>query len=234
MSGYHFDQQEAMKDLRRFFRNEKAELTSFGNRVNQTFEAYTFAATIEWYRSHGWSVTMVNPTKDKFQSFKLKFSTRGEPKNYSYALCEKNGNTIQIRHQLRVSTKSYHARNRSRANICCDIAIYNNIDLSTYSTDDALPNVDLISFGEVKHMSAYAELIAGFIGMVHELQPHRLKRIRAKLFSDKDGLAPFLNVSGVLFHTARGVKETINRRKYDIDIYDYENRMIKTDKSNAQ
>jgi len=227
MVNYLFNQEEARNKLKEYFKKEKAELDSFGLYVNQTFEAHTFANSLKWYKEHGWNVDIKNPKDKKGKDiFKLKFSTRGAPSNYSYAVCKKLGETCQIRHQLRVSTRAYKKTKKFRANICCDIVVLNDINLDFYSTDDAVENSELISFGEVKHMSAYAELIAGFIGMVHELQPNRLKRVRIKKWSISGHIPPFLNVSGLLWITARGIKETIKRRKYDIDIYSYEDSML--------
>ena len=223
---YLFDQKEAILKLNKFFYKEKPRLNSFGNVVNQVFEAYTFASTIKWYEKNGWKVNIVSPVIKKKRIFKLKFSTKGIPNRYSYAICEKEGDKCQIRHQLRVATKSFKEKNKYRANICCDVVVLNDIDLSGYFTDMAIPNSNLISFGEVKHMSAYAELIAGFIGMVHELQPIRLKKRRIKKWKMGSHISPYLNVSGFLQHTAKGLNETIESRKYDIDVYSYENKIV--------
>lgn len=223
---YLFDQVQAIGVLKEFFKHEKPNLQSFGKTVNQTFEAYTFAATIKWYQENDWSVSIWNPRFGKKRVFRLKFSTRGAPDKYSYVVCSKGDKLCQIRHQLRVATRAHNDKNNHRANICCDIVIVGNKDLTDFSSDEALPNCELISFGEVKHMSAYAELIAGFVGVVHELQPERLKSIRRKGFLGTEHIAPFLNVSGFLQKTAMGLKETLIKRKYDIDVYDHENKII--------
>jgi hypothetical protein len=223
MAIYDFDQAKAKKELMQFFQNEKANLNSFGNKVNQTFEAYTFTKTVKWFKNKGWTVQIVNPKKNGKKVFNLKFSTRGEPAKYSYFVCKKNDIKCQIRHQLRVATKAHDDNNKFRSNICCDVVILEDISLEGYKTDSALPNKNLISFGEVKHMCAFAELIAGFVGMVHELQPSRLKNIRAKKWSVGDYIPPYMNVSGHLYHTAKGLNETIKKRKYDIDVYSSDN-----------
>ncbi|HSR89073.1 MAG TPA: hypothetical protein VLK22_01560 [Candidatus Udaeobacter sp.] len=221
--GYYFDQEFAKQGLKEFFKDEKTNLNSFGNKVNQTFEAYTFVQTVKWFKDNGWLVQIVNPKMKGRRIFNLKFSTRGAPSKYSYFICKKNGLKYQIRHQLRVSTKAHRDKNLYRSNICCDVVIMNDVDLESYSTDTALPNKDLISFGEVKHMSAFAELVAGFIGMVYELQPGRLKKIRNKKWRMENHLSPYMNVSGHLYNTAKGLDETIKKRKFDIDIYSFDN-----------
>jgi len=104
-------------------------------------------------------------------------------------------------------------------NICCDVAVIQDLDLTRYKTFHAVPNDSLITFAEAKHMSAYAELVAGFVGMVFELTPSKLRRIRTKTQKPTNHISPFLYVSGILYATAQGILETIRNRKFDIDIY---------------
>lgn len=222
MAEYLFNQEVAKKNLHNFFKNEKAKLNSFGNAVNQTFEAFVFAKVIEHYKTEGYNVKIINPKVDGKLVFKLKFSTRGAPNKYSYAILETAGQKLQLRHQLRISTVAHKRRQVYNANICCDIAIIEDNDLSMFGTDEAVPNEWLVSFGEVKHMSAFAELIANFIGLVHELQPKKLRKLRSRKFKSQH-LPPFLYVSGYLNPTAKGIYHSIQRRKYDIDIYSYDN-----------
>lgn len=224
-SDYKFNQEQVTKELQSFFKNEKSRLDSFGKRVNQTFEAYTFALTIKWYKSKGWSIQIINPVIKRREIFKLKFSTRGAPKNYSHARCLMGNASCLIWHQLRVSTRAHRDRDRFKSNICCDVAVTKDLILDSFSTEDPLSNDDLISFCEVKHMSAFAELIASFIGLVYELQPNRLKRIRRGAWRRDFHISPFLNVSGILYPTAKGLKETIKRRGFDIDVYDHESKL---------
>jgi len=223
---HYFNQKKTQAELNKFFTKEKSSINSFGRRVNQTFEAYVLASVIKWYRQKGWMVKYMHPNDVMGkQYFNLKFSTRGAPANYTYVVCEKDGQLIQIHHQLRVSTKSNKSKNKYPANICCDVAIIEEKDITFFSTDDAVGNEYLISFAEAKHMSAFAELVASFIGMVHELRPDRLRKLRVKKYRNEH-LPPLLYASGILFQTAKGLKETIEKRKYDVDIYSFENKLI--------
>lgn len=218
--GYMFDQAQTQKDLLDFFGTYHAELDSFGRYVNQTFEAYALAQTIKWYMVRNWKVTCVNP---KGGQFKLKFSTRGKPVNFSLFILKHKRQSIHIRHQFRVGIRHNYS---SSANINLDVAVYKEKDLKGFTSDDFLPNSDLISFGEAKHMSAYAELMANFIGMVHELMPENLNNVRNKDgFHPAEHIPPFMIVSGILFHTAKELKRSIIERGYDIDIYDYRNKI---------
>lgn len=221
---YLFDQKQTQKQLKAFFKKQKPKLNSFGSTVNQTFEAYVFAKVIQWYQNNGYTIKLINPKVNGRQFFRLKFSTRGAPNKYSYAEMTLNGTTIQLRHQLRISTLSHHGALRHNANICCDISIIANQDLSQYTTDDALPNNDLLSFGEVKHMSAFAELLASFIGLVYELSPQNLNKVRIAGYTSNQ-IAPFLYVSGLMNPTAKGIQETFQDRKFNIDIYSHLNPM---------
>jgi hypothetical protein len=100
-----------------------------------------------------------------------------------------------------------------------DVAVIRDLSLEQYDTDDHVLNDQLVSFGEAKHMSAFAELIAGFVGLVHELQPERLKRIRSQRRAAQPHPAPFLFVSGHFWRTAEVLNRTIVRRRYDIDVF---------------
>lgn len=225
MPEYLFDQSSVKEQLKKFFENEKAKITDFGSTVNQTFEAHVLSNVIKWYKGNSWTVEIINPIKNGKPSFTLKFNTRGAPVNYSYAICKKDSKSCQIRHGLRVHTKSHKENNIWSANIVCDIVIMDDIDIDSFSTTSALPNEKLIAFGEVKHMSAYAELIASFIGLTHELKPDCLKSVRKRNWKKNDNISCFLYVSGILYNTANGLFETIEKRKYDIDIYSFENPM---------
>lgn len=222
MADYLFDQAKTQIELQNFFAANKAQLSSFGNFVNQTFEAFAFAKVIEWYQNKGYTTQIVNPKVNGKDAFRLKFSTRGTPNKFSYAVMTLGDETIQIRHQLRVSTASNSGKLKYSANICCDIVILENEDLKYFSSEAPIPSDWLISFGEMKHMSAFAELVASFLGLVHELAPKRLRKIRKKGLVSKH-IPPFLYVSGYMNPTAKGLFETIKRRKYDVDIYSFEN-----------
>jgi hypothetical protein len=208
-------------NLQTFFKEKRPEFNAFGSTVNQVFEAFVFASVATWYRSRGWTITFVHPKGHSGEHLRLKYSTRGRPENYTYIRCVKGKEEVHLRHSLRVATKHFKAGQRFRANIVLDVAILSPVDTSQMSSDSHIENRDLISFGEAKHMSAFAELVANFVGLVHELQPKRLKRIRNKTYTPV-GMkhpSPFLFVSGFLFHTAQGIAETIAERGLDIDIY---------------
>lgn len=218
-------------ELRVFFDQQRSDLTTFGSRVNQVFEAFVFAQVIAWHREHDWTVEFVHP-KEAIKkkpvnepthapaqvALRLKFSTKGRPSGYSYARCSRGGATVQIRHGLRVMTHSGQRFNQPKANVVLDVAVIDDLDLTHYDSDAALENKHLRTFGEAKHMSAFAELLVGFLGLVAEIQPGRL-RSRARGRQRKLGLLPFLYVSGFITGTANGVKETVWRRGFAVNIY---------------
>ncbi|GIK40339.1 MAG: hypothetical protein BroJett011_41720 [Chloroflexota bacterium] len=215
---------ETLKDqLAKFFQDNRDDLNQFGSKVNQTFEAFVFASLIKWYSDHGWKVTLKHPQLNQ-SAVKLKFSTRGRPEGYTYAICVKDERKIQIRHQLRVATKYHKSGQFPPANVMLDVAVISDQDLSEYKTNDYISNATLLTFGEAKHMSAFAELIANFVGLAHELKPEVLVNMRTlnNLSVNRDHPAPFLYVSGYLLPTARGLLKTVEERGYDIDVYDHE------------
>jgi hypothetical protein len=208
--------------LTKFFSENKSEIQDFGSTVNQTFEAFVFASTVRWYVDRGWNVEFKNPQSNS-NLVKLKFSTLGRPSLYTYAICTKGNQSIQIRHGLRVGTRYHQTGRIPSANVVLDIAVISDMDLSKHKTNDHLENSYLITFGEAKHMSAFAELVANFVGLVHELLPDRINHIRlySGPGSQPEHPPPFLYVSGYLYPMAQGIAETIKDRGYDIDVYDY-------------
>ena len=78
--------------------------------------------------------------------------------------------------------------------------------------------------GEVKHMNAFAELLANFIGLIHELTPARLKKIRKRALNHS-AIPPFLYVSGLMNPTAKGLQGSIDIRKFDLDVYHFDKPM---------
>jgi hypothetical protein len=98
------------------------------------------------------------------------------------------------------------------------------MDLSFFKTDFAVPNSALISFAEAKHMSGYAELIAGFLGLVHELLPKQLK-VRKRNRVSFSHVFSSLHVSGILYSTAEALVETIKNRKYGINVFYVTNKL---------
>jgi hypothetical protein len=222
MSALWVDQDKVRTSLASFFRAERQRVIAFGQTVNQTFEAFVFASVVNWYKEHGWQVELIHPTGEN--SVKLKFNTRGRPSGYTFARCRKHGIELHIRHNLRVATRHHAADTFPAANICLDVAVVAAHDVSNLSTNDHVDNSRLVTFAEAKHMSAFAELIANFVGLAHEMTPDRLREARPYVgpLPDPEHLAPFLYVSGYLYPTARGLCDTIRRRGLDLDIYDHE------------
>lgn len=223
MTAAWFDATAVKSRLATFFAVKRKDFYLFGTTVNQAFEAFVFAQVVAWYKTRPkWSVELKHPPRKipGPATLRLKFSTRGAPENYSYAECvSPSGEVFQVRHQLRCATSSYKDNTMPRANICLDVAVIRNVKVRGMKSNAHVRNKDLITFGEAKHMSAFAELVAGFVGMVHELQPKRLRRVRTLAFAGNEHLPPFLFVSGILWTTAEGIVETIRQRKYDIDVY---------------
>lgn len=217
------DVDQVKDSLTAFLQVERDSVFTFGSTVNQVFEAFVFAVLVDWYKAKGWRITIRHPGKPKAgekATLKLKFSTNGRPENYSFAECVKGRKRIHVRHQLRVATAWHTEGDTPAANVFLDVAVLKPTDVKKLTTRDAVPNANLITFGEAKHMSAFAELIAGFEGLVHEMQPQRLTDIRnASGLRKAEHPAPFLYVSGGLNPSAEGMQVTIKRRGYDVDVY---------------
>jgi hypothetical protein len=151
------DQARIRQMLAGFFDERHSDVTRFGSTVNQTFEAFVFAAVTRWYQARGWQTEFVHPGRrdEREASVRLKFSTRGRPDNYTYVRCRRGRAEVQIRHQLRVAT--FFHQEGDAANVCLDVAVIRSTDLGNFSSDMYVHNRLLITFGEAKHMSAFAE-----------------------------------------------------------------------------
>jgi hypothetical protein len=163
-----------------FFLDNKSEITQFGSTVNQNFEAFVFASLVKWYSSNGWQVAFNHPNPNS-SVVKLKYSTRGRPSQYTYAICTKKDKRVQVRHSLRVATYYHRPEFIHPANVVLDVAVIADTDLSNHKTNEHVENSRLITFGEAKHMSAFAELIANFVGLVHEISPHVINPVRSQI-----------------------------------------------------
>jgi hypothetical protein len=214
------DQSAIRQSLSSFFSDNKSSISSFGNTVNQCFEAYVFVSIINWYAENGWTVALVHPNGADGVA-RLKFNTRGRPNNYTYASCAKANGRLQVRHALRVATEHHQPGQKNDANIVLDVAVIRDANLASFTSGDHLDNSELITFAEAKHMPAFAELIAGFIGLVHEVDPMRLTKSRSRKPKRPTHLRPFLYVSGHILPTAKGIVETIQARGFELDVYDY-------------
>ena len=220
MSNLWIDKRAAEQQLETFFLQNKSRIQDFGSTVNQTFEAFVFASVLNWYKSEGWNVHIVNPASSP-NEVKLKFNTRGMPERYSYAICEKGRTKIQVRHGLRVATFYNKPDFSFPANVVLDVAVIHDRDLSGFKSNDFIDNTDLITFGEAKHMSAFAELIANFLGLVHEMKPEAMQPISLSKTPHPHPV-PFLYVSGHLYPTAKGLLESIKARNLDVEIFDHD------------
>lgn len=227
MASPWIDREHLGRNLSQFFTANRGSVSQFGNTVNQTFEAFVFASVIGWYSQRGWEVQFQSPVGTKRDFVRLKFSTRGRPDAYTYASCKKGVAHVIVRHQLRVTTLAGEKHGLDAANVCLDVAVTAPVDLAGFTSDTPLDNQSLVSFGEAKHMSAFAELLAAFIGLVHEMQPKRLRKIRGAGADPrrKKHVAPFLYVSGTLYQSAAGIVRTIRLRGYDIDVFDQTKRL---------
>lgn len=225
---FWIDRPALSAELDAFFEQKKPDLQRFGSTINQVFEAFVFAQMIAWHKQDGWTCTFIHPPEprrtgqpapsSKTVSLRLKFSTRGRPSNYSYAVCVKGTDRRQVRHGLRVQTFHGEKLGVRKANVVIDVAVIKDLDLSAHGTDDAIPNSSLVTFGEAKHMSAFAELIASFLGLAREMNP-RWTANNARYRKGEVRPFPFLYVSGYLNGTAMGLHQTIRKRRYAVEVY---------------
>ena len=108
------------------------------------------------------------------------------------------------------------------ASFVVDVGVIEKNSANGLSTNNSVENKNLLTFGEAKHMTAFAELISGFIGLVHELKHVNLRKSKAK----SNHLDPFLYVSGFVNPSAEGVISSVEKRGYRIKFYDRNTRQL--------
>lgn len=165
---------------------------------------------VQHYRAYGYNTSIQNPTGT--QEFRVKLSTRGHPADYSHVVCERGASVFELHSNLSV------LGGRDSGIYCVDVAIVNPGVVPTVKSkkgSDALKNSELISFAEAKKLVIYPMLLAQFVGIVHEIKPHFLRKNKKYCLGD-DHLHPALIALGNLTPNAKDILRSFNRRKYKI------------------
>jgi len=180
------------KKLNAYFRDHRQDLKDIANSVSHLFEAFCYVLVVQHYQSCGYAVKPKNLLKEKFR---FRFSTNGNPWNYSYfeVIDDKSGEDAKIsvceiwHNQLVEGAWSIsHAIGQKPPLFAADVAIINPNSLPTTAPPKTrrrkgepvlekprrwVSNNDLITFAEAKNLKAYPMLLAQFFGIVHEIKP---------------------------------------------------------------
>ena len=123
------------------------------------YECYSLSELALQLERAGWSVNLDNIQNGEFR---FKTSTMGDPNNFSYIIIDKNGLTLEVRQQMRIS-----GRWGSFTPDICIIQLNSlrSFDFSNFS----LHNRHLENFIECKHMEPYPMSCASFVGILYVL-----------------------------------------------------------------
>jgi len=194
-------------------------LTSAFNTYAQRFEAYCFLEEFKRLKAAGLAPVLRNPGGAKYVV--LKFYTRGRPSKYSHCEFVVRGEHIEMHHNLKI--RSFHAGSPGAVDpepgFHLDLAF---IRADSIVNDNWVSSGDLLSFVECKHMPAFPELIASFLGLVHEVMPRYLSCKRASWFTRRRLRRPTLMTSRFPSIGARSVWKTVSARGLSLGFVRYD------------
>jgi len=190
------DIKELTRDVETYLRKNRSVIYNNSKRISDFFEMACYNNVVRFYENNGYEVTIKNLIKNRF---KYKCTTAGNPENYSFfeAVYKIGKLTFiyEIRHNINI--QSYYTDNTYTTP---DISILKpdqvQIDNDFYISKQKyyyVSNSSLISFCEVKNFTPYPELLFNFIGVVNELRPNLLRKVK---YSGTKHITTSLMISG--------------------------------------
>lgn len=123
------------------------------------YECYSLSELALQLKKAGWNVDLDNIQNGEFR---FKISTMGDPNNFSYIVIEKNGSILEVRQQIRITSRW--------GSFTPDICIIHLNSLRFFNSSNlSLPNRYLENFVKCKHMEPYPMSCASFVGMLYVL-----------------------------------------------------------------
>lgn len=196
-----------------FARDHKITLEFLGNRQTQLLEVGATVGVVQHYRSQGYETEICNPKGES--SFRLKLGTAGHPADYSRVLCKRDGSGVCEIHS-NLSVRGAH----DQGVYCVDVAVVEPETVPSTKGKTkwlAIDNCKLITFAEVKKLVVYPMLLAQFVGIVHEILPHCVRRSRRRLHSSQH-LEPTLIALGHLSGNSDVILRSFRKRKYVVRV----------------
>lgn len=216
---------ENLKDrISTFLKAHKQEMYKVATYASNIFEAVCFILVVKYYENQGY---LVKPEGLQKERFRFKFSTRGQPWNYSYFLvykCNEQGEEIplfEICHNQKVVGAWFKEEISKYAPLfATDVAVIKAGKLPRKHPkkkgDFSAKNEDLVTFAEVKKLVAYPMLVASFFGIIHELKPEFIQNTEQRLsetFWDEKHLPPILFTSNHLTQGTENVLQSLLQRE---------------------
>ena len=206
-----------------FLCRHKSSMYEIATHGTNVFEAFCFVIVVRHYEMAGYELKPENLLDGKFR---FKYNTRGYPWNYSYFIvsskereAENDSGLFEIRHNLKVSGAWVGAETDNDTDppmFALDVAVIESDSLPNLKMGQKrngekywVDNMDLITFGEAKKLTAYPMLLAQFLGIVHEIKPEFLnteERENLKTILDQKHPPPLLLTSN---HLTWGTKQVL-------------------------
>lgn len=178
------DSTKLKKKIKNFLKKEGALVDIVAKHDTEVFEAYCFASIGRFYTLQGYTL---KPAQTSSGYFTFQYSTKSYPWNHSYLEVYKGTTLVcEIRHNQSVgghwadAPSGWYDRSNVEGYVPqyqADIAIVQPGKVpSTVPADAHLKKCvagnDLITFAEVKRMTATPMLMASFQGIVYMIKPH--------------------------------------------------------------
>jgi hypothetical protein len=157
-------------ELASFFHDDPVAISSNIERLCYYFEMACYSRMLQYYDDLG-SVLEPKNLQNDGRVFRFKATTKGNLGNFSFFRISQNPSVIE--------TREYDIRS--------NMPVKSNFDDCTYNEDIVVLNAsnlgdtqfirirDLVTFCEVKYLKPHPEMLANFIGLVHELTPDLLE-----------------------------------------------------------
>lgn len=200
------------KELVSFANKYRTAIADHSRRISDYFEMSCYNMVVHYYELKGFSSTVENLIGGKF---KFKCSPTGLLENFSYISLKKGDITYRLYHNASVQS-AYDKEICTTPDIVVaedtapseTMKYYRGGRRFTY-----IPNKEMITFCEAKHLMPFPELMISFIGTVNELKPSCLKA-GSKRRKDSDHIAPSLMMSGCLSKPTEKIAKSLRRRYY--------------------
>ncbi|OBQ92498.1 hypothetical protein [Mesorhizobium sp. AA23] len=220
------------KELKAFISKHSVQFEHLSIRETALLELGALTMATEHYRLAGYTITVENAINGLFAA---KLSSRGHPYNFSWFKCVKGKELYEIHSNLSVM-----GGHKDEAVYVVDVAVVIGDDHVPKAKPKkkwvALNNKALATFAEVKKLVVYPMLLAQFIGIVHEITPSMLKKLKAGTVED-DHFPPSLITLGYLTATSGKALKGFAKRKFRVcvvhnfDMYLSQMRRGEADKS---
>lgn len=208
------------KELQSFANKHKTFIETQARRISDYFEISCYHKVVEYYESMGFRCEACNL---KSGSFRYKCSPTGHLGNFSYFAIRSGDEedetlfyifhnaTVQSKHNVHVFTTPDIVISKTK-DAAATTDYYETRKKLTY-----IPNDQLISFCEAKHLKPFPELMIGFVGTVNELLPQCLAEIPD--YSMNAHLAPSLLMSGCFNKSTGRIRVSLEER-YNLNMFD--------------